>query len=179
MEYFVLRTATIHDIDAIYDLYSIVSKEIGGLARSSDEITIEYVRKFTSKSQTNGLQYIIEDIRNSAIIGEIHGYKLEPKVFSHILSEITIAIHPNFQGLGHGKKLFQHFLEYVHAQRTDILRIELIARESNRKAIEFYQKLGFQIEGKFINRIKGISGFEADIPMAWINENYLYNDEFS
>jgi len=56
--------------------------------------------------------------------------------------------------------------------RSDILRIELIARESNKKAIAFYQKLGFQIEGRLLNRIKTESGFEADIPMAWMNDNY-------
>ncbi len=173
MQNLVLRVATMHDVEAIYGLYCIVSKKIGGLARSSDEITMEYIRHFTSKSLANGLQLLLEDTRNGTIIAEIHGYTLEPKVFSHVFSELTIAVHPDFQYQGYGKQLFQHFLQYVVDERKDILRIELIARESNSKAIQFYQKLGFQIEGKFINRIHGEYGFEADIPMAWMNENFL------
>ena len=35
----------------------------------------------------------------------------------------------------------------------------------NRKALEFYQKLGFKIEGRLEKRIRGAhGGFEADIP---------------
>jgi len=56
----------------------------------------------------------------------------------------------------------------VKEDRTDILRVELIARESNKKAIEFYEKLGFVIEGRFARRIASVGGgFEDDIPMAW------------
>jgi ribosomal protein S18 acetylase RimI-like enzyme len=57
------------------------------------------------------------------------------------------------------------------AQRTDILRVELIARESNQRAIEFYRTLGFVEEGRFGNRIRNIdNSYEADIPMAWVRE---------
>jgi ribosomal protein S18 acetylase RimI-like enzyme len=47
--------------------------------------------------------------------------------------------------------------------------VELIARESNAKAIAFYQSLGFVIEGRFERRIRNPDGsLEADIPMAWL-----------
>ncbi len=101
--------------------------------------------------------------------------KLEPKVFRHLLSQLTIAVHPNFQGKGLGKLLFTELLTYVEKKRPDILRIELIARESNQKAIQFYQKLGFRIEGKFRSRIDNkTSSLEDDIPMAWFNKNFKY-----
>jgi len=101
------RLATANDIQGIFNLYSIVSKETGGLARTSDEITYDYVSSFTSKAFDNGLQFIIENQLDQSIIGEIHCYKLEPKVFDHILSELTIAVHPDFQSQGFGKLLFQ------------------------------------------------------------------------
>jgi len=53
----------------------------------------------------------------------------------------------------------------------EIRRIELIARESNRKALAFYTSLGFELEGKMINRIKNLDGsLDSDIPMAWIKD---------
>lgn len=59
-------------------------------------------------------------------------------------------------------------MQQVVDERPDILRVELIARESNRKAIEFYEKLGFVIEGRFAGRIRSVGGgLEDDIPMAW------------
>ena len=47
--------------------------------------------------------------------------------------------------------------------------MELIARESNQKALKFYGSLGFEIEGKLRKRIKNSKGeLEADIMMGII-----------
>lgn len=172
MSHYILRTATADDKQGILELYLSVSEKIGGLARTSEEISYDYIDSFTSKALKSGLQFIVENSHGS-IVGEIHCYKLEPKVFNHILSELTIAVHPDFQSQGVGKMLFNCLLEKVR-ERRDILRVELIARESNQKAITFYQKLGFKVEGRLLDRIKGESGFEADIPMAWMNDNYEF-----
>jgi ribosomal protein S18 acetylase RimI-like enzyme len=172
MNRYFLRTATANDKQGIFDLYLSVSRRIGGLARTSEEITFNYIDSFTSKALNKGLQFIIENRQDGSIIGEIHCYKLEPRVFDHILSELTIAVHPDFQSQGLGRMLFQYLLKKVQEERKDILRIELIARDSNKKAIAFYQNIGFKIEGRLLNRIKGESDFEADIPMAWMNDNY-------
>ena len=64
------------------------------------------------------------------------------------------------------------FLQEIQENHLDVLRIEIIARESN-PALKLYEKMGFKKEGRFEHRIRGIHGkFEADIPMAWINPNF-------
>lgn len=166
---FHLRKSRLEDIFLILELYKIVSQNEGGLARTSDEITLEYIENFSKNAAKSGIQYVVEDQRSSQILGEIHAYRLVPKVFSHVLSELTIAVHPAFQGQGIGRILFEGLINKVVTELPEILRIELIARESNQKAIAFYQRLGFEIEGKLKNRIKAVDGnFEADIPMAWL-----------
>jgi ribosomal protein S18 acetylase RimI-like enzyme len=166
---FIIRKATLEETDQIFGLYKTVSKEVGGLARIEKEITKTYIENFSYKSFENGLQFVVTDALNEqAIIAEIHCYQLEPGVFQHILSELTVAVHPDYQGKGLGKKLFQTLLDEIQFNRPDILRVELIARESNSKAIQLYEQLGFKIEGRFENRINnGNNSFEADIPMAW------------
>lgn len=174
MEKFITRKSTFEDKNQIFNLYKKVSKQVGGLARSFDEITESYVENFINKSHKNGLQLVIQNSINNSIVAEIHCYKLEPKIFEHILSELTIVVNPDFQSQGLGKIIFQSLLDKVSSERKDILRIELIARESNLKAIRFYQKLGFVIEGRFEKRIKSNNkNFEADIPMVWFNKNYF------
>ena len=42
---------------------------------------------------------------------------------------------------------------------AEIQRVELIARESNQRAIQFYESLGFRIEGRLENRIKNPDAF--------------------
>ena len=82
-------------------------------------------------------------------------------------------MHPEFQGTGIGRKIFSTLLQEISSNRNDIARVELIARESNNIAINFYRTLGFITEGRFENRILNQHGvLEADIPMAWLNHNY-------
>ncbi|HBN6702617.1 TPA: GNAT family N-acetyltransferase [Elizabethkingia anophelis] len=171
---FFIRKAVIEDLDKIFDLYKLVSKTIGGLARTENEITKDYVKNFIEKSLRTGIQFVIVDkLLPEKIMGEIHCYKLEPSVFVHVLSELTIAVDIKYQDRGLGRKLFQTLFDFILVNRNDIFRLELIARESNSRAIKLYEKLGFKIEGRFENRIKTDENlFEADIPMAWFNPNF-------
>lgn len=174
MNNYIVQKASDNNKIQIFSLYKKVSQTVGGLARNSNEITTAYIDNFCSKSQANGIQLIIKD--NDSIIAEIHCYKLEPTVFNHVLSELTIAVDPDYQGKGLGKLIFQSLLNIIIEERPDILRVELIARESNQKAIQFYQKLGFVAEGRFEKRISASNNsFEADIPMAWFNTNFNVN----
>ena len=174
MKKFIPRPATPNDKNYIWNLYKKVSPNMGGLARTYEEITEEYINNILSKSQDGGLQLVIPNpLNEDSIIAEIHCSKFEPKVFGHILSELTIVVDPSFQGKGIGKMIFKNLLDTVAKERKDILRIELIARESNKRAIQFYEKIGFVAEGRFERRIKSATGkFEADIPMVWFNPNY-------
>ncbi len=171
---FDVRFAQATDENKIFTLYQNVATSVGGIAREKDEITQNYVANNLKKSLENGACFVIEN--HNTMIAEIHCYQLEPRVFRHILSELTIVIHPDFQKKGFGKIIFETLLNHIEENRTDILRVELIARESNKHAIEFYQKIGFIIEGRFEQRISNPNGtFEADIPMAWFNKKYIKN----
>lgn len=168
MENYTINSATVEDLQTIKKLYLAVASIEGGLARTANEVTDDYVGNFVEKSLKSGIILVARHSESQQIIGEIHAYALGPKVFAHILGELTIAVHPEHQGKKLGKTLFTELLRQVSETRMDILRVELIARESNKKAIEFYQKLGFKIEGRFADRIRSVGGgFESDIPMAW------------
>ena len=167
---FSVRFAKQTDQTSIAALYRRVAAEPGGIAREPDEITAEYINNNITKSLENGVCLVIEnpDDANS-LIAEIHCYKLTPRLFSHVLSELTIVVHPDFQNQKLGKLLFISLLDHVEKDRPDIRRVELIARESNKRAIAFYEKIGFRIEGRFESRVDcGNGEFEADIPMAWL-----------
>jgi len=167
------REATLKDEKAIFHLYQTVAENVGGIAREKTEITASYIKNNLEKAIQTGVSLVIEDTNSPVLIAEIHCYKLEPKVFHHILSELTVVVHPDFQGKGLGKLIFNELLNHINKNRNDIMRVELIARESNAKAIEMYGKLGFKQEGRLEKRINSNDGnFEADIPMAWFNPNF-------
>ena len=87
-------------------------------------------------------------------MGEIHCYKAGIACFDHLLGDLTIAVDPDYQGQGVGKALFMAVLTEVQENRKDILRIELLTGEANKRAIAFYQSLGFVIEGRMPNRYR-------------------------
>lgn len=167
MEYIKIRKAVAEDAPAIFTLYQEVSKIPGGLARNADEITQGYVQSFCTEARKRGIQLLAE--AEQKIIAEIHCFSNEPKAFSHVLSNLTMAVHPQHQGKGIGFQLFSQLLGVVKNELPHVERIELIVRESNLKAIALYEKLGFCKEGRMEKRIKSATGlFEADILMAWL-----------
>jgi len=171
------RIASLEDESKISILYKTVAKLSGGIAREEFEITAAYIKNNLEKSLKTGICLVVPHPENpELLIAEIHCSKLEPQLFKHTLTDLTIAVHPDFQGKGVGKAIFTHLLEHIETYRPEILRVELVARESNQKALQFYQKIGFKMEGRFENRITSKDGgFEADIPMAWMNKNFKKN----
>lgn len=162
------------DLENLFELYQCVSAQPGGLARTQDEIDISYIKKILTNATSTGLAlvaYLEEEPQT--IVGAIHASKLGPKVFDHILGDLTILVSPLHQGKKVGKRLFTEFLNEVEKHHTDILRVELIVRESNLRAIKLYESLGFSQEGRLEKRICNDNGaYEADIPMGWLNPNF-------
>ena len=166
-----IRKSFVNDIPSIEELYRRVAAVEGGLARNASEISREYIEHIVSKSITYGIELVATTNNPSRIIGDIHCYRNGIKTFTHVLGDLTIAVDPEYQGKGIGKMLFKELLDEVKENCPDILRIELIARESNERALRFYESLGFRQEGRLKNRIQSVNGgFEDDIFMAWLRE---------
>lgn len=166
MAFLQIRKPTPMDVPGILALYQSVAAIEGGLARTVSEITEGYVSHNLEQSAARGLCLIAEV--QGCIVAEIHAYRPVPSAFSHVLSELTLAVHPECQGQGVGRRLFQAFLDEVRDAQPDILRVELIARESNARALRLYESLGFRVEGRLEGRIRTSAGERvADIPMAW------------
>ena len=170
------RTAALQDLGPLIRLYKEVALTEGGIARLEHEITENYVRNFLEKSLETGLIIVGEHPDETGeLIAAIHAYKPGAQVFNHVLSGLTLVVHPYFQGKKIGRTILTIFLEEVARNCPDVGRVELIARESNAKAITLYQSMGFLIEGRLEMRIKSKDGhYEADIPMGWQNPNYEF-----
>lgn len=130
-----IRKTRREDLEGIYLLYRRASKIPGGLARYEDEISHNYIEAFIDNSMDRGLSMVAE--AEGRIVGELHAYRPGLRVFDHVLSELTICVDPEYQGRGLGRELFTEYMKIVKREMKDILRVELIARESNRRAISF------------------------------------------
>lgn len=159
---------------ALLNLYHEIAKSPGAFTRAVDEVTPEYIQEMLEVTVADGLGIVALDPDDAQkLIGVIVARRLGPKVFDHVLSELTIGVDPSFQRKGVGRRLLLDFLESITDQRPDILRVEMMVRESDQHAIEFYESLGFRREGVFEKRIRRPDGeYEADVPMAWVRAEY-------
>lgn len=171
------RTADLEDLQRIITLYKAVARAEGGISRLEREISEEYVRHFITQSTASGLILVAEHPDNpDELVAEVHGYKSGPFVFDHVLGDVTLAVHPEFQGRKIGRSIFTIFLEEIATNRSDVGKVELITREGNTRAISLYQSLGFRIEGRLEMRIRTPERtYEADIPMGWQNPNFEFD----
>ena len=124
------RPATPADKPRLLALYREVASISGGIIREAHEVTGEYIDKFLTNSLANGIILVVDDTGSGRITGEIHTYKPSLSVFSHVLEHLTIAVHPSFQGKGIGRMLFTTMLEKVRSDHPEVLRVELITKES-------------------------------------------------
>lgn len=164
-----IRHARQDDVAAIEALYRTVAATPGGIARSPEEVTREYVDGFVSSSLSRGIILVAEVQGLPGLAAELHAYRGELKIFRHVLGELTVAVHPATQGQGIGRKLFERLLDLVTREHPDITRVELITAETNHRALRLYEGMGFRREGRLAGRVTWPDGrVDADIPLAWL-----------
>lgn len=164
-----IRRGRLDDAPAIRQLYRAVAATPGGIARAPDEVTAEYVAEFVASSLRRGVLLVAEVPGLGALAGELHAWRSDLRVFDHVLGDLTVAVHPSAQGRGVGRQLFAALIDIVTRELPGVTRIELVAQESNERALRLYESAGFRREGKLVGRIRAPrGGLEADIPMAWL-----------
>ena len=170
MEGLLLRPTIPADAAALQSLYrAVAATPNSGLARHSDEIEESYVEAFLGGQGAGWIS--IGAFHDGDPVGEIHAARMKPRQFHHVLTDLTIAVHPRMQGHGVGSRLFAEL--FARAARLDppVTRIELVARTGNAAAIRLYERLGFRVEGRFRDRVRLADGrVEDDIPMARMSD---------
>jgi putative acetyltransferase len=157
--------------EQLKQLHLAVTAIPGGLIRQPFEITGEYIDGVLRSCTEHGLMLVAED--GNRIAGEIHAHTPPLHAFRHLLSDLTIVVHPDYQGKGIGRKLFTRFLEIVEKEFPRILRVELYVRRHNTKNVRFYTSLGFRIEGTHEQKIYAGPGvYETPLSMVWFNPGY-------
>lgn len=162
-----IRPTTPLDHAILLALHRAVAEDPNGIARLPEEITDEYIASLLTISPPSGLQLVVTNEARQ-LIGEIHAGKYGLRVFEHILANLTVVVHPDYQGKGIGKALFTRFLEDIRQRFPEIRRIELEARASNEASLGLYRSLGFEQEGVYRNKTRNRDGsFVDSIPMAY------------
>lgn len=171
-----IRPAVPEDASTLLALYRLVSRDPLGLIRRPEEITPAYIQQFMQASLKRGLILLAE--LGEEVVAEMHAWTPDLLAFQHVLTGLTIVVHPLHQGKGIGKQLFTHFLQQVRLYWPHIHRVELHTRMHNQRNVRFYQRMGFQIDGPLKDQILSAEGkLETPLSMAWFNPGYKGNTQ--
>jgi len=110
----------------------------------------EFRRQVFDDLIRSGCFFIIE--HNDTVAGFLKVSRY-PGRANHVAYIGSFAIHPDLHGAGAAKSIMEDVI--ANLQADGVKRIELIVESDNPKAITFYQKLGFNLEGtlrKFYKR---------------------------
>jgi len=166
-----IRTISYNDIEKLIQLFKRVAvQNTGFLVRTPEEYRSDYIEKLISDVQRSGVGLVVEheDDKIDELIGVIYAFQKQPSCFHHVLTDLTIAVQPDAQSMGIGRRMFSHFIGHVE-EATHFQRVELFTSAENSKGIKFYESLGFQIEGRFNKRIRHEDNeYQDDIAMAWL-----------
>lgn len=111
----------------------------------------------------------LENPRAHYLVFEEKGILIGYAGFWQVLEEghiTNIAIAPEFQGQGYGKKLIQAMLN--NARSIHIEQMTLEVRESNVNALKAYSSVGFHIEGR---RSQYYTNPNEDAIIMWLSLN--------
>jgi putative acetyltransferase len=151
MSAFTVRAATPEDADAILALHRKVAAQPGGLARRPDEVTVDYVAHAMAVAADGGVNLVAVDA-NGTLCGELHVERMKLAIFAHVLTDLTVAVDPDWQGRGVGSALFRALIDTARAMTPPVGRIELWTGAANLGAQRLYERLGFRIEGRMTGR---------------------------
>jgi putative acetyltransferase len=160
-----LRPSQAADAEALRELYLATASGKSGLARDPDEIDLAYVEGFLAKSEV-----AVSAWAGPLAVGDIHAGRLGVRQFAHNLLDLTVAVHPDFQGRGLGRRLFEALFEAARALEPRIERVELYVRAGHTDAVRLYERLGFEIEARYARRVRLSDGtVEDDLSMVkWL-----------
>jgi putative acetyltransferase len=165
---FTIRPSRPYDAIPIAAVHRATAAIRGGIARQPEEITDSYIDRVLHEALADGVGLVAVD-EGGVVIGEIHAVRIPVKLFSHVLSDLTVAVHPDWRGRGVGSALFAALFSAARAMEPPIVRVELNAGAGNAGAMRLYERIGFRVEGRLEKRGCFPDGtFEDDIAMGLI-----------
>ncbi len=146
-----IRRANSQDYSNIVDLINSVAAEGLWLATDSYVPTSQWERALREPEKNPRYLILVAGIEDQ-IVGWCRLFPYELGNKSAHVSDMAIGICKDFRGLGIGRTLIEHALEWAKAQNYE--KVTLDVYSSNQHALSLYKKMGFQVTGVRYRQVK-------------------------
>ena len=146
-----IRDAREEDAALLAGAERLVAARPGYLVSRPEELLDEAfratIRRFTESDEG---KYLVAE-SDDEIVGHAVLIPMALAAIRHIV-RLTIVVHPGHEGHGIGRRLLTSLIEWARAAPR-VRKIELNVRATNTRAIGLYRSLGFEEQGRQLQRI--------------------------
>jgi RimJ/RimL family protein N-acetyltransferase len=142
-----LRPAMASDAPALMALWRAVRRHGDGGTRDQaefDALGQAYAER--SLAAPPGSLRIMADPGDGAVVGEIVLWREMGERLRHGAT-LGISVHPEWQGIGLGRRLMSAALDWARTEKAAPRRVELRVLADNARARSLYAAFGFTVEG--------------------------------
>ncbi len=138
----IIRAVELTDAKSLQEIYS-QNSLIENMLQFPAPSLLSWQNRISDYPKRGGSSFVAE-IENK-VVGELVIYTQSNPRLKHSAS-LAIVVDERYAGQGVGQQLMQFCQDYTFNWLA-IIRLELEVFASNTRAIQFYQRLGFEIEG--------------------------------
>lgn len=145
--------------------------EVNKYLESGGDYTEEKLQNFLKQVESDNILFWAIHIKeNNKHIGNI---KIDPVNTKHKYAEYGIMMGDKTEwGKGFAKESTLLIIDFCFNGLLNLRKINLGVHAKNLAAIELYKKIGFKVEGRFINHVETIEGYDDILRMAIFNPKY-------
>jgi putative acetyltransferase len=144
----------------------VASLNAGLLVSLPEELHVVSFQDRISKASQGIGRYLVAEVHDE-IVGHASLWPMGLRQVSHVF-RLDMCIHQGHWEQGHGRALLNALIDWAR-QNPLVHKVELLVRSSNTPAIHLYRTLGFNDEGRHIDRVKLADGrFVDDLAMGLV-----------
>lgn len=142
--------------------------EVNKYLESGGDYTLQKLNDFLEEvEQKEILFWAIHIKEQNRHIGNI---KIDPINNRHLFAEYGIMMGDKTEwGKGYAFEASRAVIDYCFSENLNLRKINLGVQFKNQSAIKLYQKIGFEVEGRFINHVITAEGYDDILRMAIFN----------
>jgi RimJ/RimL family protein N-acetyltransferase len=154
-----LRDASLQDAAFLCQAQVTTASTAGHLVSLPDElIPLDFAQRIQLLSDGRG-KYLVAE-KEGERVGHACLSPLPRRNVSHVV-QLDLCVHPGHTGKGYGRLLLKALIDWAtHHPHTR--KIELNVRSVNTRALALYRSLGFQEEGRLLQRVRLEQGVYCD-----------------
>jgi ribosomal protein S18 acetylase RimI-like enzyme len=142
-----IRDARVEDAALLASAERAVAAKPGHLASRPEELLDEAFRATIRRADG---KYLVAEV-DGEVVGHAVLIPMALAATRHIV-RLTIVVHAGHEGQGIGRRLLTSLIEWARAAPR-VRKIELNVRSTNARAIGLYRSLGFEEQGRQLQRI--------------------------